>query len=34
MPLALLDHLVELVDDHVAEVGRVLLAVDHDLRVV
>src|SRR6185369_11695866 len=31
---ALLDHLVELVDDHVAEVGGVLLAVDDDLRVV
>src|SRR5260221_12731853 len=34
MALALLDHLVELVVDHVAEVGRVLLAVDHDLRIV
>src|SRR4051812_1816886 len=32
--LALLDHLVELVDDHVAEVGGVLLAVDDHLRVV
>src|SRR5262245_29961488 len=32
--LALLDHLVELLDDHVAEIARVLLAVDHDLRVV
>src|SRR5262245_26279310 len=32
--LALLAHLVELVDDHVAEIGRVLLAVDDDLGVV
>src|SRR6185436_5680042 len=32
--LALLDHLVELVDDHVAEVRSVLLAMDDHLRVV
>src|SRR5688572_19619230 len=34
MALALLGHLVELVDDHVAEVGVVLLAVHHDLGVI
>jgi hypothetical protein len=34
MALALLDHLIELVDDHVAEVGGVLAAVHDHLRVV